>query len=89
MITAMDAHRGRPARRVDLFRSLCPPMERVCSLKAASSLRTRARQNVGTADGLEVIERTLGVDGVQSTIVFRISPERAELLFLAGSAALA
>jgi len=26
---------------------------------------------------------------LQSTIVFRISPERAELLFLAGSAALA
>ena len=55
---------GRPARTVDLFSSRCPPMERVRLLKAACSLKTRSRQNVGAVDGFEVIERALGVDGV-------------------------
>jgi hypothetical protein len=39
-------------------------MERVRLLKAACSLKTRSRQNVGAVDGFEVIERALGVDGV-------------------------
>jgi hypothetical protein len=37
---------------------------------------------------VEMIERALGVDSVESTIVFRIRPRRAELFFLALAVAL-